>query len=225
MKNKIFYNFSSLSTLKEIIKNEKKFRVQIVSFEPLDLFLKFLDQNKYTYKLFNKTASNSINILQDSEPTDAKKVILYSNKRDTDYVQIIFNLTREEKQNIIENQIPKDTNISLLLDTYPYKNTEELINLATGYSLNIPEIMKNSVDYLESVILLCMIRNNKLLDIISNVRQVDSKLDNVFMIRNKILGLVEKKVVVANRDTYKINISHESLKAILERIDFDVNRT
>jgi hypothetical protein len=108
---------------------------------------------------------------------------------------------------------------------YPYKNTNDLINIAQGYSLDIPNIMKDSLDYTESIILLSMIRHTKLGDIVSNIKLIDQSLDNVFMIRNKILNLLDRKIISCYKDNYKINISHESLKKILERIDFDINRT
>lgn len=228
MRNKKgIFDFQSLSVLKQIIENEKRFRIQIISLEPIDLFLEFLDSASVEYRLQNisKPSNSSINIQIEKEDVKASRIILYNNRRESDYIQIVFKLTMEEKKRYLESQVPDRKKLSLLLDTYPYKNTDELKKLAVDYTFNISEIMKSSFDYLESVILLCMIRNTKLMDIISNIKQVDPNLHNVFMIRNKLTSLTERKVVVCNRDNYKINISFESLKKILARIDFDLNKT
>jgi hypothetical protein len=219
------YNFSNLKVLKDIIAQEKNFKIQIISLEPIDLFLEFLNMNSYKYVLLinSRPSKSHINIQIEYEDIDVNRIILYNNKRNLNFIQIVFKLMRQEKTQFLKGKV--SGNIDLLLDMYPYKNTNDLINIAQGYSLDIPNIMKDSLDYTESIILLSMIRYTKLGDIVSNIKLIDQSLDNVFMIRNKILNLLDRKIISCYKDNYKINISHESLKKILERIDFDINRT
>ncbi|EOB13882.1 hypothetical protein NBO_53g0007 [Nosema bombycis CQ1] len=219
------YDFSHLKVLKDIIAQEKNFKIQIISLEPIDLFLEFLNINSYKYVLLvnSRPSKSHINIQIEYEDIDVNRIILYNNKRNLNFIQIVFKLTRQEKTQFLKGKV--SGNIDLLLDMYPYKNTNDLINIAQGYSLDIPNIMKDSLDYTESIILLSMIRHTKLGDIVSNIKLIDQSLDNVFMIRNKILNLLDRKIISCYKDNYKINISHESLKKILERIDFDINRT
>lgn len=206
----------SLDAFFQIVRREEFFKIQVVTLESLETFETLLLENGVGYvKQFssNMAASDRIVlILRDSDVRicERGRYILFSNVRHRDFVQIVFCLSVEEKASMIGDEH--------VARAYSYKNVAELRRIVSKREFQINRYFGSGLDYLESVIVFVVANRNKLDDILRGVREIDGQLDNSFLLRLKLNGLVDKLFISRNGDSYRINVSEETVKMISRRV-------
>lgn len=211
--------FESLRAFFEIVRNERYFKIQIITLESLETFEAALESGGVGYtRRFSSAvgeAECAILILKDSEVDvrGAGRYILFCNKRHKDFVQIVFSPTKEEKIAIVGDKY--------VVEAYGYKNVSELMKIANKEEFEMSEYFGSGMDYFESVLMLVVWKRSRFQDILSGAREVDDRLGNGFFLQMKLNGLVGKLLVVRNGDNYKVNVSEDVLRRIGSRVGFD----
>lgn len=213
--------FESLKVFFKIVRNERYFKIQIITLESLDIFEAALKEEKIPYtkhfsSMIKKSESLSL-ILRDSDIClpGPGKYVLFSNRRHREFVQVVFIPTLEEKLSIVGDKY--------IVQAYKYKNINELLKIASEEEARIESHFGSGLDYFESVIMLVVSSKSKFKDILSTSREMDGKLGNSFFLQMKLNGLVDKLLIVRNRDRYRVNTSKAVLRHIGRRIGFDAD--
>lgn len=221
--------FESLKDLLNVIKSEKEFRIQIITREDIKIFKLFLDNSRLDYHINywnNYLISRNQQIIhvytseEDFNP-NYKKVILFSPKVDNKFIQFCFIPTYDEKLNYLKAKYKKNTKIEIVLDAYKNSAIHELCDKIENKEMLC---MTECFDYTESLILFAMCKCSKLVEIIKEVRNIDRKMNNKFLLKIKINGLVKRKVILFKNNLYKLNISLEALELICKKIDLDIKK-
>lgn len=212
---KLELKYSNLQILLDIIQNEPFFRIQIFSLESIILFEKFLQQNRIQYE--KQFTSNYIKkdtlvvLLNDSELPETiigTKLILYSNQRDHRFIPYKFTFTIEEKKKAIKNphlfEIYKQFTI-----TSVFKN-----------KIDFHKYTADSLNYLQSLIIFCMIRERSFNNLCKEIESVDPSIKNKFLIKCELNELVKLKICKQFGTSYVLNISNETLQFVCEKIGF-----
>ncbi|KMV66330.1 hypothetical protein M970_041220 [Encephalitozoon cuniculi EcunIII-L] len=212
-------SFESLEAFFEIVRNERYFKIQIITLESLEVFETALRDERIEYvRCFSSMIRESelpILILRDSDihlPRPGR-YILFSNKRCGGFVQIVFNPTLSEKLAIVGDMY--------VVQAYSYKNISELLKVASKEKDEMESYFGSGLDYFESVIMLVVRNRSRFRDILGGAKEMDDKLGNSFFLQMKLNGLVDKLFVVRNGDSYRVNVSEGVLRSIGERIGFD----
>ncbi|EQB62149.1 hypothetical protein NAPIS_ORF00267 [Vairimorpha apis BRL 01] len=210
--------------LKKLLKNEKEFKIQIISFEDVQVFFHFLKFCKLEFHVasnFSKFEyNNKIKIITSLDFFDhnCKRIILYNNTRVKDFIQIFFNLSYNEKLSFLNNNKINHFNNKLIIDSFKNKPLHFLLNIN---EISYVENYIESFDYLEILILISLIKNKKYKDLIKNIEEIDHKHNNLFKIKMKIDSLIERKIINRN---FKFLISHKLLEFICKKINFDIKK-
>lgn len=207
------YAFESLQTLMEIIAGEEAFQIQIFSLESIELFEKALQYESVTYrKAFTSAYAHGGKLtvlLRDSEvgavAADAP-VILYSNHRDARFVPYKFKLTQREKERILRDQY--------LSEAYKASALTSILR----NKIDVSDYIASSLDYVSSVILACMAREKKFGRLCKEVSLVDSALDNRFVIRCGLNGLLKMHLCKKTGSSYVVAVGKDTLRRVCERI-------
>lgn len=235
-KNKSISIFESRSNLIEFLLEEKEFKIQIFSLEAIEIFEAFLKFNNILYdKNFSSSfvSKNKIILLFDDGPItlpiENLRIILFSNKRNYSFIPYKFKLEVEEKKRILvylkqscsksaefgDINVKKGINENII-DLYPKSTlTSLIINRLDVFSLT-----SKTSSYIQSVIIMCMIKESKFAKIFREVVNVDSNLKNKFVIKCELNSLLQKKICSKVGDSYKLVISKLSIQKICESIGF-----
>ncbi|ELA42191.1 uncharacterized protein VICG_00834 [Vittaforma corneae ATCC 50505] len=206
--------FEERENLVSILRNEKAFRIQVFSFESIEIFEQFLlSKNIKFIKGFTSKAlsKNEIHLLLNdgSSVLNAPRIILYSNMRDFTFIPYKFILSNDEKGSFVKNR-------------FVLKSSSESYS-ATSLSsndLDVAGFTADSLNYVQSVIILCMIKECKLKSICKEVQQVDPELRNMFVIKSELNLLCRYKFCTKTGESYKLNISHETVVKVCEKLGF-----
>lgn len=208
-------NFESLHVLFDIIREERSFRIQIITLEALETFESVLKENRVEYmtQFSSKTvAADCIVLILGDSSVDVSamgRYILFSNIRHKEFVQIVFCPTFEEKLLAIGDEY--------IVRAYNYKNIRELQMLTENRSFGFNDCGRG-LDYFESVVMLVGMSRSRFRDILEGVREMDSGLGNPFLLQMKLNGLVDKLFMLRSGDRYRINVSGDTLRSIRMRI-------
>lgn len=222
----------SLTNLINLLKNEKEYKIQIFTLENIEVFEYFLIYNRINY---NKTftskykPNNFINLLLEDVKFEInlkkgkinEKIILFSNERNYNFISYFFQLTLDEKLNLVKN---KDFLNFLDWKINPDKvqiNPKTSLSLLSKENVNIGKYISESINYNQSIIIMAVMKESKFMKIFNEIKIFDPKLDNSFLIRMELNELVEIKIITKNGDNYKLNISNETLKEICKSKGYD----
>ncbi|AFM98170.1 hypothetical protein EHEL_041200 [Encephalitozoon hellem ATCC 50504] len=213
--------FESLKVFFEIVRNERHFKIQIITLESLDTFEAALKAEKIAYakyfsSMIGKSESLSI-ILKDSDIylPNPGRYVLFNNMRHREFVQVVFIPTLEEKLAIVGNRY--------IVEAYKHKNISELLKIAGEKETEIESHFGSGMDYFESVIMLAVRSKSKFKEILACSKEIDEKLGNSFFLQMKLNGLVHKQFVVRNGDSYRVNVSKAVLRHIGRRVGLDAD--
>lgn len=221
--------FESLSDILNIMKSKNEFRIQIISREDIKIFKLFLDSSNLDYHInyWNNylVSSNQkiIHVYTSSEDFNPnyKKVILFNPVLDNKFIQICFRPTYVEKMKFIRLKYKKTSKIDIIIDAYKNSAIHEICDKIENKCMMS---MVESFDYTESLILFSMCKCSKLTEIIKEIRNIDKNVNNKFILKMKINGLVNRKVILFKNNIYKLNISLEALEGICKKIDLDIKK-
>lgn len=205
--------FSTRKDLQTLLKKEKQFKLQIFSLESVEVFENYLESIGIEYtKAFTSTAvpRKKILLLLDDEGKIPKssRMILYSNTRNFSFVPYRFSLNLKEKELFVKSKLLLESNknssaTSLLLQDLDF----------SGYAAM-------SLNYLQSVIVMCLIRESSFKGVCREVSLVDPELQNSLSIKCELNWLCKYKFCIKSGENYKINISHESVSKICDSLGF-----
>ncbi|KAG0438077.1 hypothetical protein DMUE_3321 [Dictyocoela muelleri] len=156
--------FKSLTPLLNIL-TKKSFKIQIISLEPLNLFIEYLrikniDFNlhfNYNLNINNSLTNDTINIIVPNKSFNNnfnnnfnknQKIILYSNFRNSDFIQIIFKPTEDEVLEYLQYRKARKNNLNKnnkYKDINKYNNINKDINKYKDNDIN-KEINKDKDD-------------------------------------------------------------------------------
>lgn len=212
------HSFASLDALFRIIQKEQTFRVQIITLESLDVLEAALAERGIEYvRQFSSDIRDSTCvtlILQDSD-VDVQRAgrhILFSNVFDGSFVQIVFRPTREEKLAVVGDE--------RLVQAYDYKSISELTRMQSNTLFRPSMHFGSELDYFESIVMLVVATRARFHAILDGVREMDAALNNAFVLQMKLNGLVSKQFVLRTGDSYRSNVSEETVRAIGRRAGF-----
>lgn len=203
----------SLSKLKKIVQDESFFRIQIFSLESVEIFEKFLKGITYEKQFSSKltVSKKLVLLLRDSElPEELKsqRIILYSCHRDNRFIPYKFKLNNTEMKSIIT-----DSHISQI-----YKGST--LTAAISDKLDVYEYTANSLNYIQSLVVFCLIRTSNFKVLCKEIEQVDNSLTNKFIIKCEINSLLKTKIIKKSNNSYSLNISKETIQRICEKLGF-----
>ncbi|KAM0679515.1 hypothetical protein GINT2_002359 [Glugoides intestinalis] len=208
--------FSRRKDLQDLLENEKQFKLQVFSLESIEIFEEYLDSIGIEYiKEFTSTVvvpRKKILLLLDDGGNipNSSRMILYANTRNFTFVPYQFCLTLEEKELFVQSKILLESNkhspvTSMLLNELDF----------AGYA-------SISLNYLQSIIIMCLIRESSFKGICNEVSLVDPELENSLCIKCELNWLCKYKFCIKSGENYKINISHESVSKICDKLGFSM---
>lgn len=206
--------FEERENLVSLLRNEKAFRVQVFSFESVEIFEQFLlSRNVKFAKGFASEAppkSEILLLLNDGSPVpSAPRIILYSNMRNFAFIPYKFTLSSNEKANFVQNQF-------ILKSSSESHSATSLLSR----DLDIAGFTADSLTYTQSVIILCMTKECKFKDICKEMQQVDPELRNMFVVKSELSLLCRHRFCTKTGESYKLNISHETVVKVCEKLGF-----
>lgn len=208
----------SLGNLFSLLKNEKEFKVQICSLESIEIFEYFLEINQIKYiKNFTSKCKNinAVNLLLNDGHMNLKlkKIILYSNLINKDFIQINFKLTLDEKIELMKNKgfklitVPEET-IKL--------NPKSTLSILNFKPLNIGKYISQVISATQLVLIMSMLKENKFSEICKEAKNFDWQINNRFIIKCELNYLVSIKICTRKGESYRLNISNETLDEICQ---------
>lgn len=208
--------FKSLEKLLDIINRERYFKIQVFSLESVEIFTYALSENRIKYNIqftsSYKDCPGLTILLKDSEipeiPNDLS-IILYSNFRDKRFIPYKFDIDIDEKKKIINN------------DNIFEINKRNSLSFIFGKQIDIHKHTSDSLNYIQSVIVFCMVRKNKLNDLFDEVTSTDENLNNKFVLKCELNSLVKYGICNKKGDNYKLNLSKLTIQNICNKIKFD----
>lgn len=252
--------YKSLTPLHRLL-SRKSFKLQIISLEPFTLFVEYLKFCRIKFKLhFNlklkdeaiedsllniiigngKQINRTLSSLHLKKLGFRKKIILYSNVRNPDFVQIIFKPTEDEvfdylklkSKEIQEIKNDKDeknhelglnnTINNLALLTKMYYNHKTLYRLSNSlFKPKAPFFLK-TLSYLESLLVFVLTNSRKFEQIMESVRKIDN-ITNSFQVMLCLNHLIKAKIVKKRGCSYCLNISREYVSFICKEIGYNID--
>lgn len=231
VKNKKEVEFKN--NLVKLLKNEQNFKIQIFSFEPIEVFEKFLNLKKINYKkgFTSENIKNNLNsivlLLNDDEQKNItfKKVILYSNIRNYSFIPYFFDSINDFNNNFnsdnknISNSDNINNSISISKSN-SISNKSSIIRRKNNV-IDIVKFSSKSFNYIRSVIILAMIKEKKLKNISKEIKLIDPNLSNIFVIKSELNWLCKYKFCIKSSDVYKLNISQDLVIEICKNLGFN----
>lgn len=218
-----YVNYKSLAPLFDILNSEKSYKIQIISIEPFSILTELFNYKRISYhvvfsSMLEASERNKLNIvIQDSEISvpESGKYILYSNKRNPAFIQLVFRVSLEEKIRYFNHRgsSPKKA-VTAHGGT---KNIVEIQNIIDGK--NIGTLLPH-VTYLETIVMLCA-RKGDFKGVCKKVSQLDGKLKNTFLVWITLNELVNRKFITKHGERFRLNISKDSLDAICKKSGLD----
>ena len=212
--------FDKREDLVKLLKNEESFLLQIFSLESIAIFEEFLTANQIEFvkdftSLF-KPKKNTISLLlddgafPDSVNLNTKnKIILYSNKRHLSFIPMKFQLNSSERVIWINDEAKlkcnKNVAVSSIITEIP----------------DIHNYTANSLNYVQSVIIMCLIKEGNFKKLCHEIKTVDPDLDNSFNIKLELNWLCLNRFCKKTGSNYKLSISNETVQKICTKIGFD----
>ena len=208
--------FESLRKLVEIVREEKSgFQIQIFSLEAVEVFEEALANEQIPYKKqFTSTYKPSRSIvllLKDSDLPpipEESRLLLYSTARDPRFVPYKFQLTQQEKEDIVGDR-------SL---TEPCKRAS-LTSIVCPRT-DVHSYTASALGYVQCIIVFCMMRENRFSRLFEEIKSVDSSLDNRFVIRCELNALARMGICRKRWNVYSIGVSNLTLQMICEKAGF-----
>lgn len=211
--------FDQRTNLIDLIKNEESFLLQIYSLESVEIFEEFLKSMKISFKkefssVYRPKKNTIYLILDDGSFPDSMnfnekhRCIFYSNKRNFSFIPFRFSLSEAERIQFIQDK--------MILESNKTATVSSIIN-------KIPdpfEYSANSLNYSQSVIMMCLIKVGNFLKLCEEVKNVDPELNNSFAIKLELNWLCSYKFCKKIGNSYKITVSNETVRKICDRIGF-----
>ncbi|EEQ82929.1 hypothetical protein NCER_100297 [Vairimorpha ceranae BRL01] len=214
----------SLGKLLNIIQSEDCYKIQIISREDIKTFIKFLDYNNITFYLHSWNASsdspNDIHIYTSLKNLNLnhKKIILYSNIYNINFVQYVFTPTYTDKLMFYKSY----KNSKKVIDTYNTYTIHELYNKICIQESIIEKYVEIFFDYYEVLLLYAVSKYSDIFKILSCVQGIDEKIQNLFLLKLKLNGLVDKEIVLHKNNAYKLNVSIQTLAKICNKAELNI---
>ncbi|KAI5169272.1 hypothetical protein PAEPH01_0578 [Pancytospora epiphaga] len=209
------YKFTALENLLSVMKSEKSYQIQIFSLESVEVFEKALSTANIKYvKSFTSayvTKKAVVLLLKDSPLGDislSSRILYYANLRDSRFVPYKFKITPAEKC-----RLAGESEASRLHKNTPFTFLSKLKSKITCYGAT-------SFNYVQSVILFCMIREKTFSKLCKEICSVDERLKNKFLIHCELNKLLKLRICKRNGDSYTINLSLETQDKICEALGF-----
>ncbi|OQS54056.1 hypothetical protein EHP00_1875 [Ecytonucleospora hepatopenaei] len=227
--------YECLKTLGKILKDEKSFQIQIFTLETLDILEGFLQYKKIKYKKvfvskYNIEDEELCILLKDNknfEIGNHSKVILWSNERDRRFVPYKLVLTESEKERLVLKQLQskkqdEETENKKEIDLKKkfIQNKKLSYCSISRTKIDAATYIANALDYLECVIVFCLVRESKLEKLCYEVKEVNEELTNKTTIKMALNNLVRHKIVTKKGNVYKINVHTQTVQKICEKIGF-----
>lgn len=227
-------SYSSLKNFSEIIQNEPKFRIQIVSLEPFYIFRDYLESNNIDFEVSLgeiKSSKKVIIILQplkNSEDYKSRKIILYNKKINFDFIQIVF---KPQKNEITKNLGLEKNFVNLYYDILSahemivkYEHEKNPSNFLNLYNFSKTKILGNFLSKKEILVLFNVVSHSNLDEIVKNVKLSDYSLSNDSEILMILNDLVKNSYITKRGSIYKLNMPIDIISNICKEIGFDVNK-
>lgn len=212
-KNLHIPSFDKRANLTQLLNTEKSFKLQVFSVESVEIFEQFLHSENIQFsKGFTSKPppKSKLALLLDdgSSIPSYPRIILFSNRRNFSFVPYCFQLSQREKESAVGRKLllgaSKDASLISLLST----------------DLQIVQFTAGALNYVQSVIILCMLKETKFKRICAEARQVDPELNNGFVILCELNWLSRRRFCTRSGDSYKLDISHEIAMKICENLGF-----
>ncbi|WUR03502.1 origin recognition complex subunit 4 [Vairimorpha necatrix] len=218
----------SSEKLLNILKTEKNFKIQVISREDIKIFLEILDYNDivYSFVCWNSLDDNpdTIQVCTSSKylSPENHKSILYSNLVNTDFIQLSFVPTYNDKLKYLTKPRNKKE-VKRILDAYKYSSIHELQSKIQRPHSVIEKYISEYFDYLEILLIYTISKYSNLIDIIKHVKSMEDTVKSSFVLRMKLNGLVSRKIVSVKSNNYRLNISHHTLSLICKKVEININ--
>lgn len=205
--------FEKRENLEELLKKEKSFKLQVYSFESVEIFEEYLKSIGLAYtKTFTSSQipKRTIALLLDDGGvvTEGNRIILYSNSRNFSFVPCRFILSSKEKEAIVKDRAKIEAN----------KSAPATALLAPA--LDVEGYVASCLNYVQSVIVMCLLKENTLKGICREAGQIDVELENSFIIKCELNWLCKHKICIKTGEKYRIGICQENVQRICENIGF-----
>ncbi|KAL0265710.1 UNVERIFIED_CONTAM: hypothetical protein PYX00_011424 [Menopon gallinae] len=213
----------SLRPLFDIVRSERSFRVQVVSLEPFSTLVELFNYKGISYKLIMSPADSyrksKVNIIVHDSPLECSapgKYLLYLNRRNEGFVQIVFSVGLDEKvRHCCLRYGPQARRI-----VQAYGSSRTLGGLEKMMARKTLEMPPPPLSYVETVVLLC-VRGSSFDKICRQVLQMDSSLDNAFTIWLTLNELACRNFVTRSGSRFKANVSRELLEKACQKASID----
>lgn len=220
-----YVSYMSLRPLFDIVRHEKSFKVQVVSLEPFSVLVELFNYKNIEYKLILSPSDiyrkRKINIIVHDSHLECKtpgKYLLYQCRRNENFVQIVFSVGMSEK--IRYCCLKYGIQAKKIVKAYGRDRTLcDLEKMITQTDFEMPPL---SLSYVETVVLLC-VRRSRFEKICKQALQIDSRLDNTFLIWLTLNELADKDLVVRTGNYFKANVSKELMEKACRKANIDTN--
>lgn len=220
-----YVKYRSLQPLLKIIASERCYKVQIISLEPFSTLIELFNYRDIKYKLILTAADTPdvgrLNIIIGDAPAEDLEpgpYVLYSNIANMAFVQIVFDVSMEEKIRYFTLKHGPDSK-KVVMAHGKSKTVSDMEGMLRKRMSTVPY---PRVNYIETLILLCS-KGKSFDKIWREVGQMDSKLKNKFLVWLTLNGLVERNLVTRTGNSFRSGISRESLDGACRRIGVDVS--
>lgn len=220
-----YVSYRSLRPLFDIVHHEKNFKVQVVSLEPFSTLVELFNYKNIRYKLILSQADSyskrKVNIIVHDSNIECRtsgKYLLYQNIRNRNFVQVVFSIGVDEKMRycclkygLLAKKIVKAHGRARTLG--------DLEKIITQTDFEMPPLL---LSYIETVVLLC-VRRSKFEEICKQALQIDSRIDNTFLIWLTLKELTDKDLVARSGNYFKANVSKELLERACKNVNIDTS--
>lgn len=204
-----------MGTLSRIVREEPCFRIQIFSMETVEFFGSILNslgiQHSKQFSSSYRPAEAVVLLIRDSPLPDLpqdSKILLYSNVREVSFIPYRFRVEEEQKALLLA---PAELQL---------RSRNEAVSAAFFSNIDIHRYTANSLNHTQCIILFCMIRERSFTRLCTEIRAVDSSLDNTFRIKCELNAMVKHGICKKHRSRYSIAISRQTVQRVCERAGF-----
>lgn len=218
-----YVSYRSLRPLFDIVRDEKSFRVQVVSLEPFSVLVELFSYKNIKYKLVLSQADScsktKVNIIVHDSHFECRtpgRYLLYRCRRNESFVQIAFSIGLDEKTRYCCLKYGPQAERAVKAHGRD-RTLGDLEKIITQTNFEMPPPL---LSYLETVVLLC-VRRSRFEKICKQALQIDSRLDNTFLIWLTLNGLADRDLVTRTGSYFKANVSRELLEKACRKANID----
>lgn len=226
--------FDDRNSLVDLLKGEPCFRIQVFSLESIEVFEDFLHSKKIAFTRGFTSGRESATgdastgrgtspvmlLLDDGPPAStlvlaAPRVLLYSNMSNPSFIPYQFMLSLNEKQAILrDRRVPSERR------ALAEARHSGALTAALAEPLDLAAATAGALNYVQSVIVLCLVREGRFKRLCKEVQQVEPGIDSMMWVRAELNWLCKHKFCLKSGNIFKLNISHEAVVKVSERLGF-----